>query len=1635
MNLIDEYIQDDIFRVSESKDLPWMKPIVQIIIDEVNPFLEQDNPKMIEDPNILTHPTGRLFCIPGCEMSIEFPEETLPPQSAHSSADFPNTSSILRKIVTAYTSPTVSFKQEMDNTYSCTATSALFDLNQADAQKTAGHMKYLTYHLLSFNTQFKMIEPIIGSAFLYNDKDKAIISDFWNFVPPQSVPFFTNIGEKVTPSQSCSFQVDPKVITNHTYLIVIYSHPTVVKNGMATIKYYTQSNTKNEQDATKKIDSCFPRIRKAFSTFAWTYIDFNALRVSPKSITLPNAYLIDAPVCENDIHSLLEDAEDKKLKQIPITLTIIAGGTSSFVARPIYQCRAQPLLSPINQLVVKINSLNLTLLTQQKGRNIMIMISLKETPNGPRIPCIHSKLAPELADAEFSRCNYHNRSPQFDDIFLIDLPFPIARTAHLEFEIFHVHAKPAEQTLTLIGKTTLNLCQNKYGLFIANDSYQLPIVFTGSKPNTADKSNRLTITTLLRSNLLTNEPNFFDFQKQNIVNGNIMPSLKGIPSNHMVSNLMIIIDNVLNHFERHTRISFNPLYVIRDTGTTLLEPIKFEKFLMLFVRYFAFRHTRPTGKNVVKEAQISLADTGKKPVVIHHRPNSDFIALDKNVVEQVHSSSSLINLPKIDATPNCLSNDPSHLIIFDDTDSLSSSQLKSEEEHTNHSMNIVDSLIEISPLPDQHIIKSKSHDGSFDVKPLHLKIFICYTKTLKKYGFTRLHNLIDFIFALIIKAIAVSNHRDLGTEFNVFINKWIETFARTEIENYKKFTKSFALFINLLFDIGLPSAASYATCVFLNTFLKSYDHQEVLMSFVEYVFRPTFFLYSMKYIDDFRMTVFKLINFALSGHKNQEIQSLYGVLLRLFSCYDDEMSTEIASILISIVQQVNPNQLSITDEAITRLAFFRFVLVYCNPDCLNKSNADGCSENLFKVAHHILEQANIKEMNQVRRRQASLVKVQEQPIERMKSMKMNVRARGDTICVRKTPPKRETRITSIAPSVNELIHDACCAILVFAEHFLAVADYSIACGLVGIVYHFMAIQLPHTFYPPVFKLLSSVILKFSPDILRISVPCFARVFERIFNLANDFGADLNTGEPILALFKADLKANGNNNRATALIVRTLSRHCPIGKLSAFMEQFKDEQNEAIKQISFIYQKLKEIDERTKDKTLSVEKHVELLFTKFNLLKASPDAQFEVLNDILQIHVNNNKDEERINTLLLQAALVIEYLQITRAVPRFFENDHPALEFSYNCPFASMAVCPTNVMKDLPKIPSFCDSLFFNELGFISILHKIIKVAMKTSVIEAACSIMDLFWPILEKRRFYGQIESMFKDYTELFQLAETLPAFDSDMMEDRFFKASFYGSIFKEEDKKTFIYRAKRLVHLYEFSKNIVSDYQKIYGEANVELIADSADVEPEKLDKAKGFIQVTHVEPFYSKTNKKMELSSLGKTHLLKSFFFDVPFVKGEKKKAQGSVENQWIKHNVLTTQIPLPNIVCRAEVIEYAEIDYEPIRVAYRQLKDRIELLRRAIQVRDMRQVQQLLHGSLLAQVNEGPVKIAEVFLTPPDGDKRRKDKIRKAFSDFYETNAEGVKLHAEWVTQNKDFIPLQVQLENELESLKDKMKTWCV
>ena len=133
--------------------------------------------------------------------------------------------------------------------------------------------------------------------------------------------------------------------------------------------------------------------------------------------------------------------------------------------------------------------------------------------------------------------------------------------------------------------------------------------------------------------------------------------------------------------------------------------------------------------------------------------------------------------------------------------------------------------------------------------------------------------------------------------------------------------------------------------------------------------------------------------------------------------------------------------------------------------------------------------------------------------------------------------------------------------------------------------------------------------------------------------------------------------------------------------------------------------------------------------------------------------------------------------------------------------------------------------------------------------------------------------------------------------------------------------------------------------------------------------------------------------------------------------------------------------------KITFEPIEYAVQNLQSQVSKIREACarvrlelqavkpgddtQVQSFKELQPLIQGSLLVQVNEGPEKMAEVFLT---GDENvHQAELREVFRDFISANTYAVKLHGEMVMKFPVYAVLQEELELGLSKLTSKLQQY--
>jgi hypothetical protein len=93
--------------------------------------------------------------------------------------------------------------------------------------------------------------------------------------------------------------------------------------------------------------------------------------------------------------------------------------------------------------------------------------------------------------------------------------------------------------------------------------------------------------------------------------------------------------------------------------------------------------------------------------------------------------------------------------------------------------------------------------------------------------------------------------------------------------------------------------------------------------------------------------------------------------------------------------------------------------------------------------------------------------------------------------------------------------------------------------------------------------------------------------------------------------------------------------------------------------------------------------------------------------------------------------------------------------------------------------------------------------------------------------------------------------------------------------------------------------------------------------------------------------------------------------------------------------------------QVMVSPIECGCQNLQIQVDRIEEAMARRDIAALQLLMHGPLLVQVNEGPMKIAAVFLRHPAAyEEKFVATLRAVFRDFLAANQKAVVMHDEYV-----------------------------
>ncbi|XP_053539812.1 dedicator of cytokinesis protein 7 isoform X16 [Ictalurus punctatus] len=433
--------------------------------------------------------------------------------------------------------------------------------------------------------------------------------------------------------------------------------------------------------------------------------------------------------------------------------------------------------------------------------------------------------------------------------------------------------------------------------------------------------------------------------------------------------------------------------------------------------------------------------------------------------------------------------------------------------------------------------------------------------------------------------------------------------------------------------------------------------------------------------------------------------------------------------------------------------------------------------------------------------------------------------------------------------------------------------------------------------------------------------------------------------------------------------------------------------------------------------------IDLMYRIAKGYQTSPDLRLTWLQNMAGKHSERNNHAEAAQCLVHSAALVAEYLSMLEDRKYLPVGCVTFQNISSNV-LEESAVSDDVVSPDEEGI---CSGKYFTEAGLVGLLEQAAASFSMAGMYEAVNEVYKVLIPIHEANRDAKKLATIHGKLQEAFgKIVHQSTGWER--MFGTYFRVGFYGSKFGDLDEQEFVYKEPAITKLAEISHRLEGFYGERFGEDQVEVIKDSNPVDKCKLDPNKAFVQITYVEPYFDTYEMKDRITYFDKNYNLRRFVYCTPFTLDGR--AHGDLHEQYKRKTILTTSHAFPYIKTRINIIHKEEIISMPIEVAIEDMQKKTQELAFATHQdpADAKMLQMVLQGSVGTTVNQGPLEVAQVFLSEIPSDPklyRHHNKLRLCFKDFTKRCEDALR-------KNKSLIgPDQKEYQRELERNYHRLK----
>lgn len=283
-----------------------------------------------------------------------------------------------------------------------------------------------------------------------------------------------------------------------------------------------------------------------------------------------------------------------------------------------------------------------------------------------------------------------------------------------------------------------------------------------------------------------------------------------------------------------------------------------------------------------------------------------------------------------------------------------------------------------------------------------------------------------------------------------------------------------------------------------------------------------------------------------------------------------------------------------------------------------------------------------------------------------------------------------------------------------------------------------------------------------------------------------------------------------------------------------------------------------------------------------------------------------------------------------------------------------------------------EALTFTESALVAVVRQALGELKHGQLFETANELYKLLLPILEKHLLYHEIADAHADLEQLFQAVISCNQTQSRML-GSYYRVAFFGSLFAELDGREFIYKEPKITKLVEIKDRLQEMYGERFGEGKFEIISHSNTVDRAALAAGVAYVQLTSVEPYFSREEVAARPLYFHRNDGISRFFYQTPFTKSGKARSE-NVAEQYMRKTVLCTERAFPYMKTRLAVEGREEVEISPIENAIEAIDARTAkiLAESAEDVASLKTLQPVLSGSVCLQVNAGPLDYSNTFFS---------------------------------------------------------------